>query len=92
MTAGFFVTADNVFGRGPRDDHIGLRRQEWRQVVVGSVQAPLNTPDFSSFLLQAQASHAKVIGLANSGADTINGDLYEKPRPRRRPTRNLWRS
>jgi branched-chain amino acid transport system substrate-binding protein len=40
--------------------------------VVGSVQAPLNTPDFSSFLLQAQASKAKVIGLANSGADTIN--------------------
>jgi branched-chain amino acid transport system substrate-binding protein len=40
--------------------------------VVGSVRAPLNTPDFSSFLLQAQASKAKVIGLANSGADTIN--------------------
>jgi branched-chain amino acid transport system substrate-binding protein len=40
--------------------------------VLGSVRAPINTPDFSSFLLQAQASKAKVIGLANAGADTIN--------------------
>ena len=39
---------------------------------VGSVRAPLNTADFSSFLLQAQASRAKVVGLANSGTDTIN--------------------
>ena len=40
--------------------------------VLGSVRAPLNTADFSSFLLQAQASKAKVIGLANAGGDTIN--------------------
>ena len=40
--------------------------------VLGAVRAPLNTPDFSSFLLQAQASKAKVIGLANAGGDTIN--------------------
>ena len=40
--------------------------------VVGAVRAPLNTADFSSFLLQAQASKAKVIGLANAGTDTIN--------------------
>jgi branched-chain amino acid transport system substrate-binding protein len=40
--------------------------------VLGAVRHPLNTPDFSSFLLQAQASKAKVIGLANAGGDTIN--------------------
>ena len=40
--------------------------------VLGSVRAPLNTPDFSSYLLQAQGSKAKVIGLANAGGDTIN--------------------
>ena len=40
--------------------------------VLGSVRAPLNTPDFSSYLLQAQSSKAKVIGLANAGGDTIN--------------------
>jgi branched-chain amino acid transport system substrate-binding protein len=39
---------------------------------VGGVKHPLNTPDFSSFLLQAQGSKAKVVGLANAGADTIN--------------------
>jgi branched-chain amino acid transport system substrate-binding protein len=40
--------------------------------VVGDVNVPLNTPDFSSFLLQAQSSKAKIIGLANAGGDTIN--------------------
>src|SRR5205814_4917817 len=40
--------------------------------VLGGVRAPLNTQDFSSYLLQAQASKAKVIGLANAGGDTIN--------------------
>ena len=40
--------------------------------VLGKVRHPLNTPDFSSFLLQAQASKAKIIGLANAGGDTIN--------------------
>ena len=40
--------------------------------MVGGVKHPLNTSDFSSFLLQAQASKAKVIGLANAGGDTIN--------------------
>jgi len=41
-------------------------------LVLGDVKVPLNTPDFSSFLLQAQASKAKIIGLANAGGDTIN--------------------
>src|SRR3546814_15655465 len=40
--------------------------------VLGKVRHPLNTPDFSSFLLQAQASGAKVVALANAGSDTIN--------------------
>src|SRR5207237_40291 len=40
--------------------------------ILGKVRAPLNTPDFSSFLLQAQSSKAKIIGLANAGGDTIN--------------------
>ena len=40
--------------------------------VLGSVRAPLNSSDFSSFILQAQASKAQVVGLANAGADTIN--------------------
>src|SRR5262249_15544026 len=40
--------------------------------VLGSVNVPLNNADFSSFLLQAQASKAKIIGLANAGGDTIN--------------------
>jgi branched-chain amino acid transport system substrate-binding protein len=40
--------------------------------VLGAVRAPLNSSDFSSFILQAQASKAKVVGLANAGADTIN--------------------
>jgi branched-chain amino acid transport system substrate-binding protein len=40
--------------------------------VVGCVRHPLNTNDFSSFLLQAQASKAKIVGLANAGGDTIN--------------------
>ena len=40
--------------------------------MLGQVRHPLNTSDFSSFLLQAQASSAKIIGLANAGGDTIN--------------------
>ena len=40
--------------------------------VLGAARAPLNNADFSSFLLQAQASKAKIIGMANGGADTIN--------------------
>ncbi len=67
----FFVTADNVFGKDLETITSAFVAKNGGK-VVGSVRAPLNTPDFSSFLLQAQASQAKVIGLANSGADTIN--------------------
>jgi branched-chain amino acid transport system substrate-binding protein len=67
----FFVTADYAFG----DD---LQKQASEEVlaeggqVLGSVRHPLGTSDFSSFLLQAQASGAQVIGLANAGGDTVN--------------------
>jgi branched-chain amino acid transport system substrate-binding protein len=67
----FFVTADYAFG----DD---LQKQASEEVLaeggqlLGSVRHPLGTNDFSSFLLQAQASRAQVVGLANAGGDTVN--------------------
>jgi len=54
------------------DDEYGHAIKAAGGKVLGAVRAPMNTPDFSSFLLQAQASKAKVIGLANAGGDTIN--------------------
>jgi branched-chain amino acid transport system substrate-binding protein len=67
----FFLTADYAFGHAlERDTTNFVQRAGGR--VVGGVRTPFPTSDFSSFLLQAQASGAKVIGLANAGADTIN--------------------
>jgi branched-chain amino acid transport system substrate-binding protein len=67
----FFITADYAFGHAlERDTGEAVKAAGGK--VLGAVRAPLNTPDFSSFLLQAQASKAKVIGLANAGGDTIN--------------------
>ena len=67
----FFVSADYAFGVAlERDTSAVITANGGR--VLGSVKHPLNTADFSSFLLQAQASKAKVIGLANAGGDTIN--------------------
>ena len=67
----FFLTADYAFGTAlERDTTAAVTAVGGK--VVGSVRPPLNTPDFSSFLLQAQTSKAKVIGLANAGGDTIN--------------------
>ncbi|WP_458756304.1 ABC transporter substrate-binding protein [Afipia sp. TerB] len=67
----FFLTADYAFGAAlERDTTEAINALGGK--VVGSVRHPLNTADFSSFLLQAQASKAKVIGLANAGGDTIN--------------------
>jgi len=67
----FFLTADYAFGTAlERDTTEALTKLGGK--VVGGVRHPLNTADFSSFLLQAQASKAKVIGLANAGGDTIN--------------------
>jgi branched-chain amino acid transport system substrate-binding protein len=52
--------------------HAGRTTRKYQGTVVGSARHPLNTADFSSSLLQAQASKAKIIGLANDGSDTIN--------------------
>lgn len=67
----FFITADYAFGHALERDTMAVVRQN-KGRVVGSVRAPLGSQDFSSFLLQAQASKAKIIGLANAGADTSN--------------------
>jgi len=67
----FFITADYVFGKDLEAITSAFVAKDGGK-VVGSVRAPLNTADFSSYLLQAQTSQAKVIGLASSGADTIN--------------------
>jgi branched-chain amino acid transport system substrate-binding protein len=67
----FFLTADYAFGHALERD-AGAVVEKNGGKVVGKVRVPLNTNDFSSFLLQAQSSKAKVIGLANAGGDTIN--------------------
>ncbi|WOH78953.1 ABC transporter substrate-binding protein [Bradyrhizobium sp. BEA-2-5] len=67
----FFLTADYVFGHSVERDTGDVVKASGGK-VLGSVKHPLNTADFSSFLLQAQASKAKIIGMANGGADTIN--------------------
>ncbi len=70
-TTWFFLTADYAFGHALERDTTAVIKANGGQ-VLGGVKVPLNTADFSSFLLQAQASKAKVIGLANAGGDTIN--------------------
>ncbi len=67
----FFLTADYAFGHALERDVSAVVKANGGK-VLGSVRHPLNTADFSSFLLQAQSSKAKVIGLANAGGDTIN--------------------
>jgi len=67
----FFLTSDYAFGHAlERDTEAAVLKNGGK--VLGKVRHPLNTQDFSSFLLQAQSSKAKVIGLANAGGDTIN--------------------
>jgi branched-chain amino acid transport system substrate-binding protein len=67
----FFLTADYAFGHALEADTAAAVEANGGK-VLGKVRHPLNTSDFSSFLLQAQSSKAKVIGLANAGGDTIN--------------------
>jgi branched-chain amino acid transport system substrate-binding protein len=67
----FFLTADYAFGQALERDTTEVIEKNGGK-VLGRVRHPLNTADFSSFLLQAQSSKAKVIGLANAGGDTIN--------------------
>jgi branched-chain amino acid transport system substrate-binding protein len=66
----FFITADYAFGKSMEGDATSVVRAAGGK-VLGSVRHPLDTPDMSSFLLQAQSSGAKVIGLANAGTDFI---------------------
>jgi len=67
----YFLTADYAFGHAlERDTEAVVARSGGK--VLGKVRHPLNTQDFSSFLLQAQSSKAKIIGLANAGGDTTN--------------------
>lgn len=67
----FFLTADYAFGHALERDTSAVVTANGGK-VLGGVKHPLNTSDFSSFLLQAQSSKAKVIGLANAGGDTTN--------------------
>jgi branched-chain amino acid transport system substrate-binding protein len=67
----FFLTADYAFGHALENDTTAVVKANGGK-VVGSVRHPLNASDFSSFLLQAQASKAQILGLANAGGDTIN--------------------
>ena len=67
----FFLTADYAFGSALERDTTNAVKKAGGK-VVGAVKHPLSAADFSSFLLQAQGSQAKVIGLANAGSDTIN--------------------
>jgi len=67
----YFLTADYAFGASLEKDTSDAVKAAGGK-IVGSVKHPLNASDFSSFVLQAQASKAKVVGLANAGGDTIN--------------------
>jgi branched-chain amino acid transport system substrate-binding protein len=70
-TSWFFISADYAFGAALERDTAAVVKANGG-TILGSVKAPLNTQDFSSFLLQAQSSGAKIVGLANAGGDTIN--------------------
>jgi branched-chain amino acid transport system substrate-binding protein len=67
----FFVTADYAFGHAMQRDATRFIEASGGK-VIGSVRHPLGTSDFASFLLQAQSSRAKIVGLANGGSDMTN--------------------
>jgi branched-chain amino acid transport system substrate-binding protein len=67
----FFITADYAFGHALERDTAAVVEAN-KGKVVGRVRHPISTGDFSSFLLQAQASKAKIVALANAGGDTVN--------------------
>ena len=69
MNTWFFITGDNAGSRA-QEEQAAIAVKKAGGQVIGSVRHPLGTSDFSSFLLQAQASGAKVMALANAGADT----------------------
>ena len=67
----YFLTADYAFGHALERDTAAVVVKSGGK-VIGTVRHPLNSSDFSSFLLQAQASKAKIVGMANAGGDTTN--------------------
>ena len=67
----YFITVDYAFGHALEKDTSDIIAASGGK-VLGHVLSPLNTPDFSSFLLQAQSSKAKIVGLANAGTDAVN--------------------
>jgi branched-chain amino acid transport system substrate-binding protein len=67
----FFLTADYAFGQSLQDETVAVIKRNGGK-LVGAAKVPFPASDFSSFLLQAQSSGAKVVGLANAGGDTIN--------------------
>jgi branched-chain amino acid transport system substrate-binding protein len=67
----FFLTADYAFGEALQNDTAAVVKAAGG-TIVGSVKHPLATSDFSSYMLQAQASKAQILGLANAGGDTVN--------------------
>jgi branched-chain amino acid transport system substrate-binding protein len=67
----YFITVDYAFGHALETDTSAVIEADGGK-VLGHVLYPLNAPDFSSFLLQAQSSKSKVVGLANAGTDTVN--------------------
>jgi branched-chain amino acid transport system substrate-binding protein len=69
-TSWYFLTVDYALGASLERDATAALIQSGK--VVGKAKHPVNSPDLSSYLLQAQASHAQVIGLANAGADTVS--------------------
>ena len=67
----FFITADYAFGKSMEEETTKIVKAAGGK-VLGGVKHPLSTQDFSSYILQAQASKAKIVGLANAGMDTVN--------------------
>ena len=67
----FFITADYAFGKSMEEETTKIIKAAGGK-VLGGVKHPLSTQDFSSYILQAQASKAKIVGLANAGMDTVN--------------------
>lgn len=67
----FFITADYAFGHALEADASAVIKKAGGN-VVGSIRAPFNASDFSSFVMQAQSSNAQILGLANAGTDTVN--------------------
>ena len=87
----YFLTADYAFGHALERDTAAVVVKSGGK-VIGTVKHPLNSSDFSSFLLQAQASKAKIVGMANAGGDTTNtikqavGVRHRRRRPETRRT------